>query len=158
LNRLTDVEIPRAAWSSWRESGKPRQLRRALTGEERTALLARRDELAPFTGPMHKSEQAAVVLALSDMFGSFPSMRSDGENAAGRLEAGLRVLAEYPGWAIQEASRKIQLHGVWREGKFDRHWPPSDAEIAQHVRAEYWMFRDTFESATKLLEASVEDA
>src|ERR1700683_2735946 len=77
-NPLTDVEIPRSAWSPSKEAGKPQQLRRQLTGEERTALQGRRDELAPALAPFGSNERPQIYLAIADMFGGFRSMWTTG--------------------------------------------------------------------------------
>lgn len=156
-NRLTDVEIPRSAWSNWTPDSGPRQLRRALTADERTALESRRDELAPVLRPYERNEVDRVVLALTDMFGGFPSMRRDDEEAVSRLNAARRVLAEFPAWAIAKGCHNIQSLGVWRDGKFNREWPPSDAEIAHEVRACMRLYSDQHRSAVALLEAEVEN-
>src|SRR4051794_10423611 len=81
-NQLTDIEIPRSAWSTWRETGKPRQLCRPLTLDEVRALEARRDELAPFVEPFAgAAETDRVSLALARLFGSFSQMRQTGDEA-----------------------------------------------------------------------------
>lgn len=154
--RETDVDIPRSVWSSWIPDGEPRQLRRALTPSERRDLELRRDELAPYVGPFDGREETKVALAIADMFGSFPSMRQSGEETSARLDAALRVLAEFPAWAIVKACGKIQVNGVWRDGKYDQQWPPSDAEIARVVREEFRLYGDSHRSAVALLTAEVE--
>lgn len=132
-------------------------MRRALTAAERRDLELRRDELAPYVGPFDGREETKVALAIADMFGSFPSMRQSGDEASARLDAALRVLAEFPAWAIVKACGKIQLNGVWRDGKYDQQWPPSDAEIALVVREEFRLYGDSHRSAVALLEATVEE-
>jgi hypothetical protein len=127
-----------------------------LTPEETKQLMVRRDELAPMVAPFDRSEQAKVVLALSDMFGGFTSMRQGGDEAAARLGAVTRVLSEFPAWAIEKACRSIQANGVWRNGAFDRQWPPSDAEIAKEVRDQARLYADPHQSVTELLAAEVE--
>ena len=139
------------------EAGKPRQLRRALTADERRALEMRRDELAPFVGPFGGREELRVIEAVGGMLGSFPSMRQTEAEAADRIGAALRILSEFPAWAIEKACAKIHLNGVWRDGKYDQQWPPSDAEIARVVREEFRLYGDSHRSAVALLEAKVED-
>lgn len=156
-NLLTDVEIPRSAWAAWIPSEGSRQLRRALTETERSALIARRDELAPAVLGFADFERNKVALALADMFGSFPSMRQSGSEVMARLDAAQRVLEPYPLWAIRRACLSIQSNGVWREEKFDRQWPPSDAEIVASVRAEMRLFVNQYHSAVALLAATVEE-
>jgi hypothetical protein len=156
LNRLTDVDIPNEVWSPWRESGKPRTLRRPLTNLERDALQIRVAQLSPMVEPFGKGELDLVALAIADMFGSFRSMRqTDGEVIA-TVDATARAVAEFPCWAIEKACRWIQSNGVWRDGKFDRQWPPSDAELIDEVRKQRRLYGDQYDSAVALLAAPVE--
>jgi hypothetical protein len=157
-NRFTDVEIPQVVWSSWQEMGKRRQLRRALTAEERTALELRRDEIAPVLISCSDREMDRITLAISDMFGGFPSMHMrDDESVVGRVDAVRRLLARFPAWAIVKACTKIHMDGVWRNGAFDRQWPPSDAEIVDAVREAMRLYADTHRTMVALLEAEVEE-
>jgi hypothetical protein len=144
-------------WSTWTEAGKSRQLRRPLLDAERNMLEARKAELEPWVAPFDRSADTKVALALSDMFGGFTSMRQSGEEAAARLDAAMRVLSDFPAWAIEKACRSIQANGVWRDGKFERQWPPSDAEIIKEVRDQVRLYMDVYRSAVSLLTAEVED-
>jgi hypothetical protein len=157
-NRLTDVDIPRSAWSHWRKVGKARQLRRPLTENECTALEIRRMELVPAVQPFGERDVNRVALALTDMFGGFPSMRQrDDAAVVARIDGARHVLAEFPAWAIEKACAYMQANGVWRDGKFDRQWPPSDAEIVQEVRQKLRLYSDQHQSAVDLLSATVEE-
>ena len=155
-NQATDINIPRSVWSSWSEAGKDRKIRRELTADERSQLEARRDELEPFVGAFDGREQDAVALAVIDMYGAYPSMRANSEDAGVRVDSVLRLLAEFPAWAIEGACKKIQMNGVWRESKYDLQWPPSDAELARDVRIEYRLYGDTYKQVVALLQAEVE--
>jgi hypothetical protein len=152
-----DVLIPNRVLSTWTERGKPRQLRRALTAEERTALERRRDEVAPYIAPFSPQQADLVALALLDMYGGFTSMRGGEEDAAARVDSALRLLAPFPAWAIQAACASIRTNGVWRDGKFDRRWPPNDPEIVLAVREEMLLYRDVHDRAAKILAATVEE-
>jgi hypothetical protein len=156
-NRSTDVDIPRSVWSAWKEDGKPRRLRRPLTANERYDLEARRDELAPMLVLVQPSQVDCVKIALADMFGSFRSMRQTGADAIAILEGTYRALSEFPAWAIDQACKSIQQNGVWRDGKFDRQWPASDAEIVSEVRDKVRLYGDAYRSAVALLEADIEE-
>lgn len=159
LNPRTDIEIPLSAWSAWKPAdGTPRQLRRALTAEERQDLEARRDELAPMVAPYGVRERDEVVLALSDMYGGYTSMRQGDEAAVARLDSVLRLLSGFPAWAIVKACRGIQMNGVWREGKLDKRWPPNDPEIIHAVQFETQLYAGQHKSACDLLGATVEEA
>jgi hypothetical protein len=153
-----DFSIPRSAWSSWKEAGKPRQLRRPLAPRERGALERRQRELAPAVEPYRDSERDRVALALLDMYGGYPTMGSRGDPAAaGRVDSAARVLAEFPAWAIERACQKIHVNGVWRDGAFDRRWPPSDSELVEAVRIEARVYTYPYRNVMALLEAAVED-
>jgi hypothetical protein len=157
-NRYTDVEIPRSAWSAWKEDGKPRQIRRPLSSEERNALELRRNEIAPVLAPHDARDVNRIALALTDMMGGYPSLRFRDDNAiAGRVDSVRRLLSDFPSWAIEKACREIHMNGVWRDGAFDRQWPPSDAELVDAVRQKSRLYRDTYNSAVELLTASVEE-
>lgn len=153
-----DVSIPSSAWSRWIPADGPRQLRRALTPAERATLERRRDGLAHAVAPYQRGVDVdRVALALSDMFGSFSSMRQSGEEAMARVDGATRSLEQFPAWAIEKACADVQINGVWREGRFDRRWPPSDAEVAEVVRGKLRLYGDTHASAVQLLAAKVEE-
>jgi len=162
-NRETDLLIPRSTWSSWIETGRERQLRRALTAEERAKLEARRAELAPWVGPYHDEELDDVALALVDMYHGFPSFQGQSlEAMAAKTESvGLLLRREgMPLWAIEKACARIRAKGfVKREGNrtfTERHWPPSDAELVEEVRIERKLYGDAYDEAERLLAATVE--
>jgi hypothetical protein len=115
-------------------------------------------ELAPAVQPFGEKDVNRVALALTDMFGGFPSMRQRDDAAViARIDGARYVLAEFPAWAIEKACALIQANGVWRDGKFDRQWPPSDAEIVQEVRDKFRLYSDQYRSADALLKAEVDD-
>lgn len=158
LNQLTDVDIPRSAWSSWSEPGKPRELRRHLTEDERRALEVRRRELEPVMTPFlgDPAEASRVMLSIADVFSGYRSMRQTGEAAMATLESLARALHDFPFWSIEKACRSIQQNGVWRDGKFDRNWPPNDAEVIDAVRKEVEVYKRQYWNAVGLLQAEVE--
>lgn len=165
VNEETDLRIPRSAWSTWKEAGCDRQLRRPLAEDEVRALEARRRELEPWVGAYHEQEQDDVALALVDMLGGFSSMQSQSpESAAARTEAIAILLRreEMPKWAIEKACSKIRSRGYVRTGEggktfTERHWPPSDPELVEMVRVERALYRDAYDGAGKLLAATVEE-
>lgn len=154
---LTDVEIPRAVWSAWHEEGKPRQIRRPLADSERRALEVRRDEIAPALVAFEPRDAEHVLLAVVDMFSSCRSMRQTGEEALAVAESTCRALDEFPAWAILKVCRSIQQNGVWRDGKFDRVWPPNDSEVVAAVRAEIAFYGRRHSETVALLAATVEE-
>jgi hypothetical protein len=130
-----------------------------LTSEERNALEGRRDELEGIVQPNGERDVNRIVLAITDMFGGFPSMRQrDDDAVVARVDGARRVLSEFPAWAIERGCLGLQMNGVWRDGKFERQWPPSDAEIVAAVRDAARLYADTYHSAVALLSATVEVA
>lgn len=155
-DRTVDIEITRNAWSAWTEAGKPRQLRRPLTDGERSAVLRRANELAPVMAPYRPTETDRVTLALIEMLSGFRSVRGDEVDAVATADNLRRVLAEYPAWAIENACQEIRRDGVWRDGRFDRQWPPSDPELIDAVRKVARLYGDQYQNAVALLAAEVE--
>lgn len=151
-----DIEIPIAVWDSWIPAAGPRQIRRPLTEEERGVVERRRDELAPAVAPYHQERDLdQVALAVTDMFGGYTSMRQSDDEAVAKLDSVRRVLAPFPAWAIEKACNAIQTNGVWRDGKFDRQWPPNDSEIVAAVREHLRLYGDQHQNAVALLSAEV---
>lgn len=157
FNRSTDVDIPNGAWSTWTPSAGARQLRRALTPEERRALEGRRADLAPALHHYVAADLDHIALAISDMFGSYTSMRQSGDEAAAKIDSLGRVLHPFPAWAIVKVCGSIQANGVWRDGKFDRRWPPNDSEVMAALREEIRHYEQCHRSAVALLAATVEE-
>lgn len=158
LNQQTDIDIPRSVWSTWIPGGvERRKLRRALTDQERWALEQRRNQLAPWVAGFEgRNEEDQVALALADMFAAFRSMRQADIGAMAQVDGVRRVLTPFPVWAIEKACASIQSNGVWRNGAFDRQWPPNDSEIVAEVRDKLRLYGDQHRSAVSLLEAEVE--
>jgi hypothetical protein len=160
-DRRADLEIPRAAWDSWKETGKPRCLRRPLTAEERSVLERRRDEIAPWMQPYHRAELDQVAASLLKMFGAFPAFAGGSDvGLASKANGIAQDLAQCPAWAIVGACDKIRTRGYAKKtanGNFltERHWPPSDPEIAEAVEREAMVYRTNYDSAVALLTAQV---
>lgn len=95
-------------------------------------------------------------MAITDMLGGYTSMRQTGDEAVAKLDSMRRVLAPFPAWAIEKACNNIQINGVWRDGKFDRRWPPNDSEVIDAVRSHVRLYADTHRIAIALLSAEVE--
>ena len=158
MRRVADIDIPRSAWSAWKEDGKDRLLRRALTPDERDELQRRKQELEPWVCGYDETERSKVAMALTTMFGGFTSMRgSDAEDAATKITSELDFLQEFPAWAITDACLHIRKYGVWRKGAYDMQWPPSDPELRAAVREEVKRrYGDQYENVSRLLTAEVE--
>lgn len=156
LVREADIDIPRRALEAWIPAdGSPRRLRRPLDVQERATLMARRDQLEAWVCGYSSPEQDEIVLAVSDMYSGFGSVRMSTDEAAMRVDAVLRLLIEYPAWAIIRACRNIQRWGVWREGKYCKRWAPNDPELVAQVENEVRLHRDAHASAVALLNAEV---
>lgn len=162
MNMEADVTIPRNVWSAWREAGKPRCLRRALTAEERGVLMRRKNELEMVIGGYHASEKDQLAAAVGKMYGAFPAFSmKGGSGTVARIGSVLQSLEAYPGWAVIKACEKVKTQGYVRSeglGEYTRetHWPPSDAELIEVVRDCAKLYKDQYDSATDLLEAEVE--
>lgn len=156
-NYLTDVDLPRRLWSAWAPADGAREIVRALAPEERRALEARRDELAPgLDGYRGDAEVDRVAVAIGDMFGGFTSMRQRDDDAVGKVDSVMRLLRDFPAWAIEKACDGIRRNGVWRDGRYDARWPPNDSEIVAAVRDATRLIADQYEGAVRLLSAPVE--
>jgi hypothetical protein len=90
------------------------------------------------------------------MFGSFTQMRQTGDEAVAIVMATRELLEDFPAWAIEKACMSIRTNGIWRNGAFDRVWPPSESEIVDEVRKELRLYGDQHASAVALLGAVVE--
>ncbi len=162
FDAVADVEIPRKVWSAWIPRFEARQIIRPLRDDERAALEARKASLAPALAPYAGGADAyRGAAALGAMFDGFRSMRVRGENAMGRLDTAMRVLKYFPAWAVEEACASIQrdgyqVHDREKVARTERHWPPSDPEIADVVRLVVKTRDAALASATALLSASVE--
>lgn len=106
--------------------------------------------------PYFASETDSIVVALGDMLSGYPSARASEMEAAARLDSLLRKLEAFPAWAIVKVCENIGRHGVWRDGKYDRQWPPSDPELIDAVGAQIRLYGDQHKSACDLLAAEVE--
>ena len=153
---MVDIDLPSQVWEPWIEPGQPKKLRRALAVSERAALEARRDELAPWVGGYHAAELDDVSLALIDMFTGFPSMAATGAEAgAAKIDAVARLLSEFPAWSIILVCDHIRTHGYVRDGKNERHWPPSDPELFGMVKEKIRHYVTAHDTAVALLKAKV---
>ncbi len=159
LDRLADVDIPSRVLGPWRASGGRRELRRALTEDERTAVALRASALVPaLQGYDPKTDGDRVALALTDMYSSFATARREDESTVlGRIDTVRRVLVEFPAWAIEAACRSIQLDGVLRDGRRDLRWPPSDPELIAVIRQQLAPYRRRLVDAQALLEAKPQE-
>jgi hypothetical protein len=154
-NTITDVDIPRSAWSTWTETGKRPMLRRALNDAERSALEARRDELEPAIEGYGERDVTRVALALTDMLGGFGS-RQDDASVIGRVDSLRRFVEPFPAWAIERVCRNVRSDGYLRDGKVERHWPPTDSELVHLIREAVAPYVDRHDAAVALLAAEVE--
>ena len=72
------------------------------------------------------------------------------------MESVRSLLTQYPAWAIVRTCETIRTKGYDSGEKIERHWPPSDPEIVAAVATQTRLYRDTYDSAQKLLTAEVE--
>ncbi|MDE2103580.1 MAG: hypothetical protein KGL39_40445 [Patescibacteria group bacterium] len=131
-----------------------------MTDAERGALERRAAELEPFMRPYGQNEQDLVAEAIGDMYAGFPGMRATGAEAVAKVDSMMRLLAEFPLWAIKRSCERIRTDGYEvtdRDGtRRERHWPPADAEVVAEVRREVKLRAEAFASARALLSAEVD--
>jgi hypothetical protein len=142
-----DVALPRL-FSAWTPSIGPREIRRALTDAERGKLTARVAVLRDALRPFESAEGLLVRAELAAMFSSFRSMRQAGEDVEATIDVTLRVLREFPQWAIAEACLSI--------ARQDREWPPNDGQIHAAVESVLSSHRQRLKTCQALLDATVE--
>jgi hypothetical protein len=138
-----------------------------MTDAERRVIAARCAALAPALIPYVRGERAddddRIAAALAAMFGSFRSMRQQGENAVATIHCTMHALSRrrVPVWAIEEACLAIQSNGYERRERdrtwMERAWPPSDAEICASVEAVVRPYREAYHNGRALLTAPVEE-
>lgn len=115
----------------WREHGGRATIARALTPGERSKLEVRVAALEGALTPFDEADYAAVESAIGAMFSGFRSMRQTNADMEATVLVTRHALRKFPAWAVQEACEMIASH----ETSLDPHWPPSDGEIADVVRA-----------------------
>jgi hypothetical protein len=161
VDRVADIEIARAVWSSWIPSAGRRAIVRPLSRDERGRLEKRAAELEPALAPYRPDERDDVMIEIAEMFGAFPSMRVKDEEAMGKIKSAAQSLSEFPAWAIQRACRTIRTEGyVVYDGngeRRERHWPPSDPDIVDQVKREMRTRKEALDAARDLLSAPVEE-
>lgn len=158
--REIDHEIPRRLWCGFSVAGKPREIRRPLTPDERRVLTLRAAALEPVLAPYVPEEIDDVVVALADMLGGFAGARQSGAEAVGKIDSLRRLLAPFPAWAIRLACQRLRSEGYdvpTGDGgiRRERHWPPADAELVDAVRRTVQTRSNALESARMLLTATV---
>jgi hypothetical protein len=108
--------------------------------------------------PYQDRDQNRVLLAVTTMLEGFPSIRfKDDAQVVGRVDSLRLMLADFPAWAIEKACAQIRTCGVYRNGRFDTQWPPSDAELIEAVKQSRRFYGDQHDSAVALLAAEVEE-
>lgn len=119
-------------------------------------LEARRAEIALVLKPAPPQDRDRVMLAVLEMYRSFPSMRGDEMDAAANLDAMATVLEPFPAWAVERACLSIRSDGVMRNGRMDRQWPPSEGELVDVVKSNLALYEGTLRRVAGLLKAEVE--
>ena len=156
IDGRTDVELPRKLFSAWHETGKAREIIRPLADDERRDLERRRDSLAPALDPFGPRDLDRVALAIAEMFSGYPSMRQTDDEAVAKVGSLRGLLSSFPAWSIEKTCQRIRTEGFERDGRRERNWPPSDAEIVNEVRKTLKPYADAHRSSVALLTATVE--
>lgn len=152
FDRETDLALPRRLFATIIVDGRPREIVRALTGEERTQITVRRDTLRVGLAPFAPRDSDKVSSAIAAMLGGFRSMRQDGEDAEDLVAVTRFILREFPRWAIEEGCLLI---AQGRAG-IDRRFPPNDAQIHAVVVEAVRLRRATLATMDALLTAPIE--
>ena len=127
-----DSVIPARVWSNWIPSIGRRELKRALTADERGLLERRKADLIEGMRPyLPSSDRDEFNSILGGLLGGYRSMRHEGEDVEAVLAVLQHVLRDFPLWAISEGCRRI----VMNEAGLDPRWPPNDAQIHAVVKA-----------------------
>jgi hypothetical protein len=138
--------------SPWIPAHGDREIRRALTTDERGLVAVRSAALRAGLTGYAAAEHAAVKAQIAAMLGGFRSMRQQDDDAERLVEVTAGVLREFPLWAITRGCLKIARN---RAG-LDRRFAPNDAEIFGVVSEEVRSYRRTLVTAEALLIARVE--
>lgn len=153
FNHHTDQQIPEILWSNWVPAIGKREIKRALTDTERTALVQRKTELAEGLRAYLPSDADNVDADLGALLGGFRSMRHEGIDVEAVLAVLRHVLRDFPLWAISEGCRRI----VMNEAGLDPRWPPNDAQIHAVVKAVVRPYQIKLIAVTDLLTARIEN-
>lgn len=154
FDRECDQEIPDLVFCAWKETGKPRAIRRALTVDERDKVHGRWIALRAVLIPFSQDQRLDVEAQVAAMVGGFRAMRQEGESAADMVEILVGVLRDCPLWAIAEACLRIARG----QAGLDKRYAPNDAQIYEVVNSITELHRLHFRNAELLLLAEVEDA
>lgn len=157
FDRECDSAIPRLLFCNFVPDDGPREIRRALTDDERRKVDARRRALAHGLDRYDEADVPKVEADIAAMFNGFRSMRAQGEDVVATVAITRHVLGEFPAWAIERACLLIAQDKAFVDGKkLDRRWPPNDSEIYALAEEVVKPYRKTLAVATALLSAPVE--
>lgn len=146
---ICDRAIPQVVLSSWREDGKPQELRRPLSTRERQMLEARGLALTQALAPFTDDQRSQVEAAVAGMLSGFRSMRNASTDT---VEVTLAVLRDFPAWAISRACLMIARNEVG----LDKRFAPNDAEIHAVVQRVVKRYEEASDKIGLLLVAPVE--
>lgn len=150
-----DSTIPERVWSNWIPSLGRRELKRALTVDERRELIARRDELTEgLRSYLPSGDKDEFNSILGGLLGGYRSMRHEGEDVEAVLAVLQHVLRDFPLWAISEGCRRI----VMNEAGLDPRWPPNDAQIHAVVKSVVKSYKLKLDVVTDVLQACIESS
>lgn len=139
-------------WSGIVETGKRRQLRKALPLALRAQIEERISILNQVLAPA--DDRGAIEIAVGAMLAGFSSARATGDDAVGILAQYVSVLSPLPLWAIEricDAYSHMRITGQSRE------FPPSAASVYDKARELYVeSLKDEQAELAAILVASVE--
>lgn len=151
FDRYCDIELAKL-FTGVIVTGRPREIVRELLPDERTALERRVAELQSALQPYGADERDMVLAEIAAMLSGFRSMRHQGDDVDGIVNASASVLAPFPLWAIAKGCMKIAR----REAGLNPSFAPNDTEIYGLVDAIVRDYRKTLETIEALLAAPVD--
>ncbi len=159
--RATDRDIPDRVVTAYEGAGTATQrpampaLRRALTADERDALVRRRDDLmAALAAPPNGRHDDRCASAVAGMLAAFRTAdRLDIEATVAVVGGYLHVARDYPPWAVIAACEQVRTG----ESGLNRSYCPHEPEFAAVVRGIIAPYKERLRRTEALLDAAPPD-
>jgi hypothetical protein len=153
LDHDCDIDLPRKLFSAWIPDNGPREIRRALTAEERSRLELRAAAVRDGLQPYFAEEEHAVDAEIAAMLNGFRLMaRQQDDDVTATVEIIRCVLQPFPLWAIAKACMTISQ----AQAGLDPRYPPNDSQIYVVVERVVTSYRKTLDTVEALFAAPVE--
>lgn len=126
-----------------------------MTQDERIMVERRAVSLEAALSPQD-GDHERMMIALAELYDSYRSMRPPvDDEAMRRVQSAARLLAEFPGWAVEVVCVKIRKAGYIINGRLEQTYAPSDAQIHSAVAEYLEPRRKHMIAAQTLLQAAV---